>query len=174
VARNLIVDGYNLLMGSPRYATDASRDLDAARERLIADLGARAAEGERVTLVFDGASNPGSDGGPRQIGGLTVIFSPSGTDADSVIESLASEAREAREPTTIVTSDAATRWAAMGGSVTVTRATAFSKELDDDERGWREAQAGVGRSRHTVSDRLEGDVRTRLDTMAGRRKAGEI
>lgn len=171
--RHIIVDGYNLLMGSPRYAADVVRDLDGARERLIADLGARAAEGERVTLVFDGASNPVSDGEPRKVGGLTVIFSPAGTDADSVIEALAAEARAAGDATEIVTSDVATRWTAVGGSVTVKRAAAFSQELDDDERDWREQHALAGRRSSTVSDRLASDVRARLDGMAGRRKKGE-
>ncbi|HEY5276230.1 MAG TPA: NYN domain-containing protein [Coriobacteriia bacterium] len=170
--RHVIVDGYNLLMGSSRYAADAARDIDAARERLIADLGARAAEGERVTIVFDGASNPVSDGEARHVGGLTVIFSAAGTDADSVIEALASGARAAGEETEIVTSDAATRWTSVGGSVTVTRAAAFSKELDGDERAWREQHAN-GQGRSTVSDRLEGGVRSRLDRMAGRRKPSD-
>ena len=172
MAVHIIVDGYNLLLGAPRYRADAARDIDAARERLIADLGARAAEGERVTVVFDGASNPASDGEPRQVGGLTVIFSPAGTDADSVIEALAAEARAAGVATQIVTSDAATRWTATGGSVTVTRALVFSKELEDDERSWREQRA-TGRPGSTLSDRLDGEVRSRLDRMAGRREPGE-
>jgi predicted RNA-binding protein with PIN domain len=168
--RHLIVDGYNLLMGSPRYAAETARDIDAARERLIADLGARATTGERITVVFDGASNPASDGEPRTIAGVSVIFSPSGTDADTVIEALASQAREAGESTAIVTSDAATRWTATGGAVTVVRAAAFAQELDDDEREWRERRDGSGRGRSTVSDRLGHEVRTRLDGMSGRRK----
>ncbi len=169
MARALIVDGYNLLLGSPRYAADAARDLDSARDRLIADLGARAAEGERVTVVFDGAANPVSDGEPRDVGGITVIFSPSGMDADSVIEALASAARAAGDLTEIVTSDAATRWTATGGSVTVTRAAAFSLELDDDERDRRERHTTGVRRRSTVSDRLGADVRRRLDGMSGRK-----
>lgn len=173
MARTLIVDGYNVLMGAPRYAADAARDLDAARERLIADLGARAAEGDRVIIVFDGGSNPASDGEARPVGGVSVIFSPAGTDADSVIESLAADARESGEPTVIVTSDVATRWTSMGGSVTVTGSAAFSRELDDDERGWREQQSESGRRRSTLSDRLDRDVRTHLDRMAGRRRKDE-
>jgi predicted RNA-binding protein with PIN domain len=171
--RHLIVDGYNLLMGSPRYAADTARDIDAARERLIADLGARATAGERITVVFDGASNPVSDGEPRSIAGVSVVFSPSGTDADSVIEALASQAREAGESTVIVTSDAATRWTSSGGSVTVMRAGVFARDLDDDEREWRERRTGSGRGRSTVSDRLGHEVRTRLDDLSGRRKAGQ-
>jgi predicted RNA-binding protein with PIN domain len=168
MARHLIVDGYNLLKGAPRYAADIRRGIDAARERLIADLGARAAEGQRVTVVFDGGANPHADGEPSSVGGVTVIFSRAGSDADSVIEALAAEARAADEPTEIVTSDAATRWTSMGGAVTVTRASAFALELESDERAWRERRGDASARRSTVSDRVGEDVLAHLDRMAGR------
>lgn len=167
--RRLIIDGYNVLLGAPRYAADVQRDIDSARERLIADLGARAAEGQHVTVVFDGASNPFSDGETRQVGGISVIFSPAGTDADSVIEALAAVAREAEEETEVVTSDSDTRWASAGGAVVVTRASSFAKELGADESAWRREADVAARERATVSDRLETGVRSRLDRMAGRR-----
>jgi predicted RNA-binding protein with PIN domain len=151
----------------PRYAALAERDLDAARDRLIADLGARAAEGEPVTVVFDGASNPSSTGEPAVVGGVTVIFSPAGTDADSVIEALAAEARAAGDATEVVTSDGATRATAMGGPVTVTRAATFARELEADEAEWREVHGSPRRTR-TVADRIDDAVRARLDRMAGR------
>jgi len=166
--RRLVVDGYNVLRGTKRYAQVSERDLDAARDRLIADLGARAAEGQSVTVVFDGGANPVSDGEPHLIGGVTVIFSPSGSDADSVIEALASAAREAGDETEVVTSDGATRWTAMGGPVTVTRASTFALALEDDESSWRERHEAP-RTRATLADRIDDDVRERLDRMAGRR-----
>jgi predicted RNA-binding protein with PIN domain len=169
MARHLIIDGYNLLRGSRRYAADTERDLDAACERLIADLGARAAEGQKVTLVFDGGGNRFSEGVPRSVGGVTVIYSAAGTDADSVIEALAATARDAGEETEIVTSDAATRWSSLGGPVIVTRASSFALELADDDTEWRAESDRQSRSRGTVSDRLERDVRARLDALAGRR-----
>lgn len=170
VARRLVIDGYNLLRSAPRYAADVERDIDAARERLIADLGARAAEGQEITVVFDGAGNPFSDGEPRQVGGVTVIFSPAGTDADAVIEALAASARAAGEETEVVTSDAATRWASLGGTVVVTRASSFARELADDEDAWRAEGDESASGRATVSDRLGDEVRSRLDRLAGRRR----
>lgn len=167
--RKLIIDGYNLLLGAPRFAADVERDLDSARDRLIADLGARAVEGQEVTVVFDGAGNPFSDGEPRLVGGVTVIYSPAGTDADSVIESLAAIAREAGQETEIVTSDVATRWTSVGGRVIVTRAATFAEELADDDAAWRAEGHEAVRGRATVSDRLGDEVRARLDRMAGRR-----
>jgi predicted RNA-binding protein with PIN domain len=163
----LIIDGYNLLLGAPRYAAVTERDMDAARERLIADLGVRAADGVDVTVVFDGGGNPASEGEPARVGGVTVIFSPAGTEADAVIEALASAAREAGEQVEVVTSDGATRWTATGGSVTVKRASAFARELEDDEASWRRG-SGASRGRATVADSVPQDVRARLDRLAGR------
>ncbi len=166
--RRLIIDGHNLLLGAPRYAAITGRDMDAARECLIADLGARAADGVDVTVVFDGGGNPSSEGEPGRVGGVTVIFSPAGTEADAVIEQLASAAREAGEQVEVVTSDGATRWTAMGGSVTVKRAGAFARELEDDEASWRRV-SGASRSRATVADSIPPDVRAVLDRLAGRK-----
>ena len=168
--RHLIIDGYNLLHGSGRYRAAAKRDLESATAALIADLGARAIEGQRVTVVFDGAGNPFSDGTPRTVGGVTVIYSPSGNDADSVIEALAAGAREAGEETEIVTSDVATRWTSLGGAVTVTRSSAFAAELADDDTEWREHRDDEARRRHTLADRLDSATEARLGELAGRRR----
>jgi predicted RNA-binding protein with PIN domain len=170
--RRLIIDGYNVLCGAPRYSALAENDMDGARERLIADLGARVAEGQDVTVVFDGGGNPSSEGVPSEIGGVTVIFSPHGSEADAVIESLASAAREAGDSVEVVTSDSATRWAAGGGSVTVTRAASFARELEGDESAWRR-ESEAPRRRATVADTLTDDVRARLDRLAGRSRQDE-
>jgi predicted RNA-binding protein with PIN domain len=167
--RRLIIDGYNLLRSVPRYAADVERDVDSARERLISDLGARAAEGQEIVLVFDGGGNRFSDGQPQQVGGVTVVFSPAGVDADSVIEAIAATARATGEETEIVTSDAATRWTSLGRSVIVTRASAFARELEADEHEWRDSGADAASGRATVSERLGDEVRGRLDRLAGRR-----
>lgn len=168
LVRRLIVDGYNLLHGTPRYAKVVERDIDAARDRLIADLGARAAEGEDVTVVFDGAGNPMSDGQPRLVGGVTVVFSPHGVDADSIIEGLAAEARRSGDEATVVTSDGATRWTAVGGPVVVSRSAGFAAELELDEAAWKEhakGRAAGGRGRATVGDRLDETTRERLSRL---------
>ena len=173
MAARLIIDGYNLLRSTARYAEDVDRDLDSARERLSADVGARAGEGQDVTVVFDGGNNPHSDGQPRLHGGITVIFSPAGTDADSVIESLAAAAREAGEDTEVVTSDVATRWTSVGGPVVVTRASTFARELASDDAEWREQRDAAAHGKATVSDRLADDVRQHLDRLAGRRRPSQ-
>ncbi len=162
----ILVDGYNVLRGVPRYAGIAATDIDAARERLIADLGARAAAGDDVVVVFDAAANPLSDGAEREVGGVTVIFSPSGTDADSVIEALAARARREGVETEVVTSDVATRWTSVGGSVTVRRSPSFAEELAEDERGWRGHAADRG-GRSTVEDVVDERTRSELRRLRG-------
>lgn len=162
--RRLIVDGYNLLHCAPRYAALLARDVDAARDRLIADLGARAASDEHVTVVFDGAGNPASDGTPHEIGGVTVVFSPAGREADAVVESLAAEARDAGVQALVVTSDGATRWTSLGGSVSVVRSETFAHELAQDDADWRE-HAGRRRT-GTLADRMDPATRDRLSRMS--------
>jgi predicted RNA-binding protein with PIN domain len=169
--RRLIIDGYNLLHGAPRYAQDVERDIDTARDRLIADLGARVTGGQGVTVVFDGAGNPSSEGLPIEVGGVTVIFSRHGQEADSVIEMLASEARAAGDDVEVVTSDGATRWVAEGGSVIVTRAASFARELEADEAAWRR-EADPHRSSGTVADAIDPGTRARLDRLLGRGRTG--
>lgn len=166
--RRLIIDGHNVLRGAGRYSDAVARDIDSAREMLIADLGGRVADGTDVTLVFDGAGNPASDGSPTVVGGVTVIFSPSGVEADAVIEALAREARSVGVQTEVVTSDAETRWASLGGCVTVRRASTFAQEIAGDERDWRTA-AGHGGPRAPLEDRLDTETRDRLDRMSRRR-----
>lgn len=164
--RTLIVDGYNLIHAVPRYAQLAATDIDSARERLIADLGARAAEGQPVTVVFDGGGNPSSDGTPRSMGGVTVIFSPAGTEADSVIEGLAAAIRSDGEEAEVVTSDAATRWTSVGAGVVVTRASSFGRELQADDEEWREHPDATGSA--TLEQRIDAETRRRLDRLSGR------
>lgn len=166
--RRLIVDGYNVIHSVPRYASQAEQDVDGARERLIADLGARAAEGQDVVVVFDGGGNPSSQGQPVVVGGVTVVFSPAGTDADAVIESLAAAAREAGAEAEVVTSDAATRWTSVGGSVIVTRAASFARELEADDAEWREHPDRAGHAR--LEDRIDRGTREMLDRLTGRER----
>jgi predicted RNA-binding protein with PIN domain len=152
----------------PGRPVDVERDIDAARERLIADLGVRAAAGQDVTVVFDGGGNPASEGEPLSVGGGTVVFSPAGSDADAVIEALAARARAEGVETEIVTSDNDTRWTSMGGPVTVTRSITFAGDLASDDESWRERHEAP-RGRGVIADRLDGATRAKLDRMAGRR-----
>ncbi len=112
--RLLLVDGYNVIRQTPPYRQLAEDDLETARAALVSDVAAYADRSFRATVVFDGHLNPASNGIPHQVAGITVVFSRYGTDADSVIESLARAARERGDDTVVVTSDAQTQWAVLG------------------------------------------------------------
>ena len=97
----LIVDGYNVIRNNPRYSQlgadyEASSSWNKAREAVINDA-ALMAKGsyDHCTVVFDGAGNSKSKGKPTRVCGIDVVFSPAGVSADTVIERLAHDAREA-------------------------------------------------------------------------------
>lgn len=152
----LIIDGYNVMHAHPEYGSLARHDMDSARARLVSDLTALASATDRVTVVFDGGGNPHSDGAPHHIGGLTVLFSPAGVTADTVIEALAQRARERDEDVMVVTSDRATRDVVRAGSISIRSAASFV----DDLRQAREAGASATGSarRIPLSERIDPSV----------------
>lgn len=156
----LIIDGYNVMYAHPEYGALARRDIDFARTRLVSDLTSLASRESRVTVVFDGGGNPFSDGVPHHIGELTVIFSPAGITADTVIEALAQRARERSEDVMVVTSDGATRDAVRAGSVSIRTAESF---IDDINRARdRESGSELPVRRGALSERIDPSVRAVL------------
>ena len=152
----LIVDGYNVMHAHPEYGELAVRDIDSARARLVSDLTALASVDDRVTVVFDGGGNPHSDGAPHHIGGLTVLFSPAGTTADTVIEALAQRARERNEDVMVVTSDRATRDAVRAGSVSIRSSESFVDDIRQAHDAGAEALHSTRRT--ALSERIDPSV----------------
>jgi hypothetical protein len=167
----LIIDGYNVLHAHPEYAALASRDFDAARARLVSDLAGLAQGGPRTVVVFDGGANPASDGTPHHVGSLVVVFSPSGSDADAMIESLAARARARGERAVVVTSDVATRDAVRSGSVTVRSAQSFLADLETTARDTRRAAGGASH-RVPLDRRIDPEVSGALARWARGRPPG--
>jgi uncharacterized protein len=157
----LIVDGYNLLHAAERYRTLLEADAGVARDRLVNDLTSLCANDARVTVVFDGGGNPEADGTPRDEGGVSVIFSPTGVEADTVVEAMAKEAARSEREVLVVTSDNATANVVRGGAVRVMSANAFADEIGTDASE-RADGARAGRIRSTVEDRLSPDARAIL------------
>ena len=152
--RALLIDGYNLLLRSPEYASIAEEDLDAARAALVSDVAAYAVGSYDATIVFDGGGNRLSDGTPHHVCGVTVVFSAFGRDADSVVESLARAARERGEEVTVVTSDRQMRWAVSAGPVSHLSADTFACELSEGAAEWRE-HAPSGSTSGRLEDRID-------------------
>lgn len=162
----LLVDGYNVIRSTPPYQHLAETDdLDSARAALVSDVAAFAHGDWRATVVFDAGGNPHSDGVAHDVAGVSVVFSRHGLEADSVIERLARAAREAGEEVVVVTSDAQTQWAVMGGNVWRMSAAGFAEELRGEGREWRN-HAPAGSSVSRIEDRVPADVRKRLSRWA--------
>jgi predicted RNA-binding protein with PIN domain len=163
--RTLIIDGYNVILQTLPYKRIAEGDLDAARLALISDVAAFSHGDFRATIVFDGCNNPGSNGVPHEIGGVTVVFSRYGRDADSVIEAMSRTARAAGDVVVVVTSDAQTQWTVLGGSVTRMSSAEFASEVRAEDAEWR-GHAPAGSSKGRLEDRIDRSVRERLSRWA--------
>jgi predicted RNA-binding protein with PIN domain len=171
----LLVDGYNVLRSSGLYAAqDGAEDdyghapLNASRESLIGDVAifaqGRFAKAD-VTVVFDGAGNPSSDGERRETGGVGVIFSAAGVSADAVIEDMARSAAALGQDVLVVSSDAAMQWTVMGARVTRMSAAGFAQELRL-LRAEISEHLDESRPKATLAERLDPKVRERLARMA--------
>lgn len=176
--RILVVDGYNVIRDSPRYRRLIDEDLAGpvlhdvymrARSALLADVGAFAQGSfEEATVVFDGFGNPDPERPPLREAGVNVVFSPSGVEADAVIERLVTEAREGGEDVTVVTSDAGVQSTVFGDRVTRLSSRMFENEavaMNEHVRELRVAPYG-GPVHATLADRLPVEMRERLMGMA--------
>jgi len=159
--RVLLVDGYNVIRSTPPYRDLAQDDLDSARAALVSDVAAFADREYRATIVFDAHLNRESVGLSHEVAGVTVVFSRYGTDADSVIESLARAARERGDQTLVVTSDAQTQWTVLGGSVGRMSSGEFTRELRLEDTAWRE-HSPAGSSKSRLEDRIDAATREAL------------
>lgn len=154
----LLVDGYNVIRSTPPYRDIAEVDLSAAREALVSDVAAYAHGEWSATLVFDGGANPHSTGEAHHIAGITVIFSMFGTTADTVIEALSRKAKAVGHPVEVVTSDAATQWAVLGGGAVRRSSAEFARELRAGESEWQQSNPS-GSAASRIEDRIDPTVR---------------
>lgn len=175
----LVVDGYNVIFGTPRYKdlmdeqTAPSRlgndPFDRARELLVADVAAFAQNRYDPVIVFDAAGNLNEEHPEMNRGGVRMVFSPRGVSADTVIEKLVTECRAAERDVTVVTSDNTIR--ATVGGIPVTRMSSSMlarevKELDVDREV---SMADRPRMRMTMADRLDPKTLAKLNEMIGRK-----
>ncbi len=159
--RLFIVDGYNVLHAGSPYRELMRSDIDTARARLVGDVAAFVGGEDRAIVVFDGATNPSSDGSPHELGELTVVFSPFGRDADSVIESIVNDRRGTGVQMVVVTSDQVTQWVTVGVDVTRRSSAEFLSDLAEETVDRSEHSTGPG-GRSTIGDRLDLETRDAL------------
>lgn len=162
--RILIVDGNNVIRASTHYDR-FSGDFSSARRALVADVAAFAQGEYQATIVFDGVGISGRSGEVERHAGIDVIFSGVGREADSFIERLAREAREAGTPVTVVTSDQTTQWTVLGEGVTRMSAAGFIDEIRVTDASWGErTQTSPGKL--TLGDRLDAETWGKLHRFA--------
>jgi predicted RNA-binding protein with PIN domain len=107
--KHLLVDGSNILHAWPELRALLNRDRDAARARLSQVLSViHDTEQIRLTVVFDGRGDELVVECPNGLKTFALVFTPSGTTADDVIEQLVGQAGDPAT-CTVATDDRAER-----------------------------------------------------------------
>lgn len=166
----LIIDGYNVLRSGSRYKSIAGPDytddtFNTAREALINDTVNFAGRDYSAIIVFDGAKNQYSHGEVERVGGVRIMFSPSGQSADKVIEKLAHDARERNVETLVVTSDGTIQDTVFGGGVDRMSANDFSWEINTlkDENS-KDSLPQISH-KNTLGERIDPAIRAKLERL---------
>ena len=166
----LIVDGYNVLRSGSRYRDITGPDytddsFNTAREELVNDVIGYAGRDWRAIIVFDGGRNEFSTGEAESVGGVRIMFSPSGQSADQVIEKLAHDARERQVETLVVTSDATVQDTVFGGGVDRMSADGFSHEVSMLYEEARLDETPKVAEKNTVAARIDADTLAKLKAL---------
>ena len=184
----LVVDGYNVIYGTPHYeqlidehagagaladVAHLSRDpyghdpFDRAREALIADVAAYAQGSYDPVIVFDAAQNLSDERPDFSRAEVKVVFSKKGESADTVIERLASRARRAMRDVLLVTSDNTIRFTVGGTPITTVSSQLLARNLAATAAEIETAREERSYSHMTLGDRLSPEAREKLRRMLG-------
>lgn len=172
----LVVDGYNIIHATPRYEHlifDHSDDpysndvYDRARTALIADVAAFAQGRYEAVIVFDGAGNVSADRPNLPQAGVRIEFSPTGVSADTVVQRLCTEAREAGRACSVVTSDGTIQATVMGKGVTRISARMLVEEIRQIDADVAEVEAAPD-IKLTLGSRLSPEALAKLQSLRDR------
>ena len=172
----LVVDGYNVIHCSPRYESlifdkgdePYSHDVyDRARTALVADVAAFAGRRYEPVIVFDGAGNVSADRPNLPQAGVRIEYSPTGVSADTVVQRLCTDAREAGRACTVVTSDGTIQATVMGKGVARISARMFVEELRHVDEDVREAEEAP-QIKMTLGSRLSPETLEKLRAFKAR------
>ena len=185
----LVVDGYNVMLATPRYealldergssaqetAAERAYHLNTdpfyrARLSLISDVATFAQSTYEAVIVFDGKGNVNDERPERSHAGVQLVFSETGESADSVIERLVTDAREAGRKVFLVTSDRDIRATAGFGPGEVTRiaSTSLVHEISQADNVVEEMRRDQVSTRMTLEDRISPDQREKLWKLLGK------
>lgn len=171
-----MVDGYNVIHATPRYEQlifDRSDDpysndvYDRARTALIADVAAFAQRRYDAVIVFDGAGNVSADRPNLPQAGVRIEFSPTGVSADTVVQRLCIEAREAGRACSVVTSDGTIQATVMGKGVTRISARMLVDEIRSIDADVAEAEEAP-QVKLTLGSRLSPEALAKLEALRNR------
>ncbi|GAB6908088.1 conserved hypothetical protein [Desulfosarcina cetonica] len=127
MAIHIIIDGYNLIRQTPELASLDRLDLQLGRDALVDRLAAyKKIKPHRITVVFDGPSEPSLYGPRDRAKGISIRFSNGGECADDVIRRMA---RREKEQALVVSSDREVMDAAEAAGATVVTSAAFADRL---------------------------------------------
>lgn len=120
IKKHLLIDGYNIIHAWPNLKKDLQTlGLEATRSqlsdivRIIHDI-----ENLRLTIVFDGKGNDIEIQRPTPEKTFSLLFSPSGVTADTLIEQLASSPKKGHE-IIVATDDSMIRLSASSSGATI-------------------------------------------------------
>ena len=192
----LVVDGYNVLRATPRYAAlmDEQPDrihvsaggsgraagggmigvdpFERAREALVAAVAAFAQGPYEATIVYDGANNLSPDRPAPRTAGVRIVFSAQGESADAVIERLCAQAHRSGRDIALVTSDntirSTTSLGPYAASVTKISSLMLVHEMEATDREVARELADRTHTRMTVEDRLSPETLAKLNAILGR------
>jgi len=169
----LIIDGYNLIYAGGELAALMRENMEAAREKLIAQVEEYCFRKERsAELVFDGAGSKGPVTSEERSTFLKVTFTAEGQSADSYIEKLVYEVRGGRTgEALLVTGDYHQQKIAAGAGLLRMSSREFLEELQESR-----AEAAEERRRRTarrwhvpLEGRLPDHIRAGLERLRRRK-----
>lgn len=124
--KHLLIDGYNIIHAWPNLkknlttlGLDATRSQLADIVRVIHDI-----EKIRLTIVFDGKGNDIEIERPTPEKTFSLLFSPSGVTADTIIEQLANSRKKGQE-IIVATDDSMIRLSVSSSGSTIISAQAL-------------------------------------------------
>jgi predicted RNA-binding protein with PIN domain len=139
--RLIIVDGYNVILRSPRLRPGPNRTLRESRDKLVNLLSwMMGADDARFIVVFDGADGPGAD---ASAGRVQVQWSRPPEKADDVIRRIVEKRAGGDEQITVVTSDIEVARHARAEGADVSLSDLFLASALGDA-GREPAEAGTG------------------------------
>ncbi len=168
----LIVDGYNIIHADPGLASLLERDLESAREGLLAGLRPMQDQGMYdIVVVFDSSNREVQQATLEEIGGIEVAFTAAGQSADAFVERLVR--RLAKQGTVIVaTDDRQLQFVVQGyGAVIKTSETLRGEMADVTVEIRRQLKSmGVAGGMHRLDAQLDRELRGLLDELRFRKR----